>query len=202
MSGSQAEKLKGKQSIRKNIFCSTQAVIPKSCFVELMQGKKNRVTTSTYVPSLNDFAESFNKCSKRLKEQKINECPVHLVAIIMGYSEFHPTWQMKHGINTEVHAKAKYKTLFKKSHLKSSFKDPGMTVMESHPFISASPDLEAQCQCHGPRLVEIKCPASIIGQVLSPQNYDHIEVVDDTLSLKRSNPYFSQFWDKWESRIV
>ena len=117
---------------------------------------------------------------------------MHLVAIIMGYSESHPTWQMKHGINTEVHAKAKYKTLFKKSHLKSSFKDPGMTVMESHPFISASPDLEAQCQCHGPRLVEIKCPASIIGQVLSPQNYDHIEVVDDTLSLKRYGPYFSQ----------
>ena len=202
MSGSQAEKLKGKQSIRKNIFSSIQAVIPKSCFMELMQGKKNRVTTSTYVPSLNDFAESFNKCSKRLKEQKINECPVHVVTIIMGYSEFHPTWQMKHGINTEVHAKAKYKTLFKKSHLKSSFKDPGMTIMESHPFISASPDLEDQCQCHCPRLVEIKSLASIIGQVPSPQNYDHIEVVDDTLSLKRSNPYFSQFWDKWESQIV
>ena len=137
------------------------------------------------------FSE-INKCSKRLKEQKINECPVHLVAIIMGYSEFHPTWQMKHGINTEVHAKAKYKTLFKNSLLKSSCKDPGMTVMESHPFISASPDLEAQCHCHGPILIEIKCPASIIGQVPSPQNYDHIEVVNDALSLKRSSPYFSQ----------
>ena len=34
---------------------------------------------------------------------------------------------MKHGINTEVHAKPKYKTLFKKSHMESSFKDPGMT---------------------------------------------------------------------------
>ena len=76
--------------------------------------------------------------------------------------------------------------------MKSSFKDPGMTVMESHPFISVSPDLESQCQCHGPRLVEIKCPASIIGQVPPPQNYNHIEVVDDTSSLKRSSPYFSQ----------
>ena len=162
-----------------------------------MQGKKNKVTTSTYVPSLNVFTESFegncspelniedlsdiftdslllsteqiykqateqsnsdewksqrngrlaasrfseiNKYSKRAKGQKNNEFPVHLVAIIRGYSDFHPTWQMKHGINTEVHAKAKYKTLFKKSHLKSSFKDPAMTVMESHPFIYASPD--------------------------------------------------------------
>ena len=201
MSGSQAEKLKGKQSIRKNIFSSIQAVIPKSCFMELMQGKKNRVTTSTYVPSLNDFAESFNKCSKRLKEQKINECPVHVVTTIMGYSEFHPTWQMKHGINTDVHAKAKY-DFIQEEPFEVFIQRSIMTVMESHPFISASPDLEAQCQCHGPRLVEIKCPASIIGQVPSPQNYDHIEVVDDTLSLKRSNPYFSQFWDKWESRIV
>ena len=63
--------------------------------------------------------------------------------------------------------------------------------MESHPFISASPDLEAQCQCHSLKLVEIKCPASIIGEV-SSQNYDHIEVVDGTLSLKWSSPYFSQ----------
>ena len=252
MSGSQAEKLKDKQSIHEDFFSSAHTIIPKSCFVELMQGKKNRVTTPTYVPSLNDCAESFkencspelniedlndiftdrlllstgqikeiykqtteqfnsdewksqrkgrlaasrfseiNKCSKRLKEQKINECPVHLVANIMGYSELRPTWQMKHEINKELYAKAKYKTLFKKSHLKSSFKDPGMTVMECHPFISASPDLEAQCQCHGPRLVQIKCPASIIGQVPSPQNYDHIEVVDNTLSLKRSSPYFNQ----------
>ena len=109
-----------------------------------------------------------------------------------GLFRIYPTWQMKHGINTEVHWKAKYKTLFKKSHLKSSFKDPGMTVVEYHLFISSSPDLEVQCKCHGPRLVEIKCPASIIGQVPSPQNYDHIEVVDDTLTLKRSSAYFSQ----------
>ena len=76
--------------------------------------------------------------------------------------------------------------------MESSFKDPGMTVMESYPFITASTDLEVQCQCYGPRLVEIKCPASIIGQIPYPENYDHIEVVDDTLSLKRSSPYFSQ----------
>ena len=74
MSGSQAEKLKGKQSIRKNIFSSTQAVIPKSCFVELMQGKKNRVTTSTYLPSLNDFAESFKEnCSSELNIEDLSD---------------------------------------------------------------------------------------------------------------------------------
>ena len=109
------------------------------------------------------FSE-INKCSKILKEQKINKCPVHLAAIIKGYSEFYPTCQIKHGINTEVHAKAKYRTLLTKSHLKFSFKHPGMTVMEPRLFISPSPDLEAQCQCHGPRLVKIKYLASIIGR--------------------------------------
>ena len=147
------------------------------------------------------FSE-INKCSKILKEQKINKCPVHLAAIIMGYPEFYPTCQIKHGINTEMHAKTKYRTLLTKSHLKFSFKDPGMTVMEPRLFISPSPDLEVRCQCYGPRLVKIKYLASIIRQVSSPQNYYHREVVDETLSLKRSSPYFNQVRDKCESQIV
>ena len=147
------------------------------------------------------FSE-INKCSKILKEQKINKCPVYLAAIIMGYPEFYPTCQIKHGINTEVHAKAKYRTLLTKSHLKFSFKDPGMTVMEPRLFISPSPDLEVQCQCHGPRLVKIKYFASIIRQVSSPKNCYHREVVDETLSLKRSSPSFNQVRDKCESQIV
>ena len=147
------------------------------------------------------FSE-INKCSKILKEQKINKCPVHLAAIIMGYPEFYPTCQIKHGINTEVHAKAKYRTLLTKSHLKFSFKDPGMTVMEPRLFISPSPDLEVQCQCHGPRLVKIKYLASIIRQVSSPKNCYHREVVDETLSLKRSSPSFNQVRDRCESQIV
>ena len=74
MSGSQAEKLKDKQSIRKDFFSSTPIIIPKSCFVELMQSKKNRVTTSTYVPSLNDFAEGFKEnCSPELNIEDLSD---------------------------------------------------------------------------------------------------------------------------------
>ena len=50
MSGSQAEKLEDKQSISKDFFSSTHTIIPKSGFVELMQGKKNRVTTQHMCP--------------------------------------------------------------------------------------------------------------------------------------------------------
>ena len=74
MSGSQAQKLKDKQSIREDFFSRIHTVIPKSCFVELMQGKKNRVTTSTYVPSLNHFAESFKEnCSPELNIEDLND---------------------------------------------------------------------------------------------------------------------------------
>ena len=39
-----------------------------------MQGKKNRVTTSTYVPSLNHFAESFKEnCSPELNIEDLND---------------------------------------------------------------------------------------------------------------------------------
>ena len=56
MSGSQAIKLKDRQSVCEDFFSSIHMIIPKSCIVELMQHKNNRVTTSTYVPALNDFA--------------------------------------------------------------------------------------------------------------------------------------------------
>ena len=39
---------------------------------------------------------------------------------------------MKHGINTEVHAKEKYKQLIKKSQKNVKAKEPGMTVLHNH----------------------------------------------------------------------
>ena len=65
-----------------------------------------------------------------------------IVGYIMGYKSVPQTWQMKHGINIEPHAKQKFKQLFKKSHKHTQIKDPGMTVCYSYPYISGSPDLE------------------------------------------------------------
>ena len=42
--------------------------------MELMQGKKNRPTTSTYVLSLNDFVESFKgNCSPELNIEDLSD---------------------------------------------------------------------------------------------------------------------------------
>ena len=68
----------------------------------------------------------------------------------MRYEKSATTWQMKHGINTEIHAKIKYKSLNKNSYKGMTYTDykgmtyadPGMTVFEDYPFLAATPDLE------------------------------------------------------------
>ena len=42
------------------------------------------------------------------------KCRDYLVSAIMGYEKSATTWQMKHEINTEIHAKTKYKLLTNK----------------------------------------------------------------------------------------
>ena len=72
-----------------------------------------------------------------------------------------------------------------------------MTVDTKYPYISASPDLEINCLCHGPGLVEIKCPASLIGHVPNVQNYHkHIEEVDGEIVLKQSSDYYYQIYTR------
>ena len=78
---------------------------------------------------------------------------------------------MKHGNNSEPHAKGKIKLFFKKIHQNPEVSDPRMTVFKSHPFISVSRDMEINCSCHGPGFEEIKCPATFIGKVPSAENY-------------------------------
>ena len=67
-----------------------------------------------------------------------------------------------------------------------------MTILQPYPFISVSPDLEVICSCHGPGLVEIKCPASFIGIVPSVENYHHLELSDGQIKLKRKSEYYFQ----------
>ena len=98
---------------------------------------------------------------------------------------------MKHGINSEPHAKQKFKQFFKKTHQNPEVSDPGMTVFKSHPFISVSPDLEINCSCHGPGLVEIKCPAAFIGKVPSAEIYKHLEIINEQPYLKKKQAHIT-----------
>ena len=74
-----------------------------------------------------------------------------------------------------------------------TYNDPGMTVFEEYPYLSVIPDIEINCNCHGAGLVEVKCPATLIGKILSIENYNkHIEKDGDKLKLKSTSPYYSQ----------
>ena len=64
---------------------------------------------------------------------------------------------MKYGINIEAHAKAKF----------CFISEPGMTVLSSNIYISATADMEINCSCHDPGLAKIKCPARLIGKKAS-----------------------------------
>ena len=130
--------------------------------------------------------------SKKLQSDNEKKCPEYIIANVMGYDKTVMTWQMKHGINTELHAKNKYISLNKQHHQNFKYSDPGMRIFYTHPYLSATPDLEINCNCHGPGLVEIKCPASIVHLKPTVENYHHIECKDNILTLKKLSPYYSQ----------
>ena len=129
-----------------------------------------------------------------MKKDISYSCPEYLNAAIMGYEKPVVTWLMKHGINTEIHAKHKYKSLTRRFHKNMTYNGPGMTVFEEYPYLSATPGMEINCNCHGAGLVEIKCPTTIIDKIPSIENYStHIEKDGDNLKLKTTSSITGRF---------
>ena len=110
----------------------------------------------------------------------------------LGYTKPPRTRHMKRGINTKNHATVKNKQLVKTALKNIKVKEPGRTLLQPYLFISVSPDLEVFCSCDGLGLVEIKCPASLIGKVPFVKNCHHLERNDGQLKLKRNSEYYCQ----------
>ena len=162
-----------------------QQTIDQSKSTFWINHRHGRITSSR-------FSEIKNLAEKMQKDISYS-CPEYLIAAIMGYEKPVVTWQMNHGINTEIHAKHKYKSLTRRFHKNMAYNDPGMAVFEEYPYLSATRDMEINCNCHGAGLVEIKCPATLIGKIPSIENYSkHIEKDGDKLKLKSTSPYYSQ----------
>ena len=146
--------------------------------------RKGRITASK-------FYHVFTRMNT-LNKNKTNEFPTSLVKQHLTDQRF-VSIQTKHGIAMEVHAKEKVKTLFKKTHKKVRFYEPGMVVYEKHSFISASPDLEVECECCGKSLVEIKCPYSICESTPTSENLSYlVRVNENTTQLKTNTLYYAQ----------
>ncbi|XP_065641141.1 uncharacterized protein LOC136073423 [Hydra vulgaris] len=95
--------------------------------------RKCRITSS-------NFKQIYTRTKSYLNNPNI--CTTSIPNIILGESESFQTFSIKYGIAQEVHAKIKYKHLIKKSHENATFANPGMTILKTHPFISASSDME------------------------------------------------------------
>jgi hypothetical protein len=68
-----------------------------------------------------------------------------------------------HGIKCEPVAANEYFHEFAKHHRNAKWIDCGLFISEQVGFIGATPDGIVSCDCHGSRLVEIKCPTSLEG---------------------------------------
>ena len=56
------------------------------------------------------FKKMFN-IAVRLKKNPLEICPENITSTVMGYQSSVTIWQMKQGLNTEIHAKTKYKAI-------------------------------------------------------------------------------------------
>ncbi|XP_047140040.1 uncharacterized protein LOC105845087 [Hydra vulgaris] len=122
---------------------------------------------------------------------KYNTEPFNHISEVLWKETVVQTWQMKHDISSEKHAKIKYKNIVKSHHENILFIGPGINVSRTHVFLSVTPDIEINCSCHGPGVVEIKCPPSI-GVSPSDINYKHLKKMNDKVMLKRKSEYFFQ----------
>ncbi|XP_066917039.1 uncharacterized protein [Clytia hemisphaerica] len=99
---------------------------------------------------------------------------------------------MRFGISMEMHAKKIYRSKNAKTHKNLKVKESGLVILESHPWIGASPDLLVECDCHGLGLVEIKCPGSIRNQAPTSSNYKHLKSINGKDILNISSEYYCQ----------
>ena len=142
--------------------------------------------------TLSRYNEIKNLVEKMQKDISYS-CPEYVIAAVMGYEKPVVTWQMKHSINKEIHVKHKYKSLTTRLDKNMIYNDPGITAFEEYLFLSATPDMEINCNCHGAGLVEIKCLSTLKGKIPSIENYSkHIEKDGNKLKLKSTSPYYSQ----------
>ena len=103
---------------------------------------------------------------------------------------------MKHEINIEIHTKTKDKLLTKTSLTGMTCTDPGMTVFEDYPLLAGTPDLDINCTCHGPGLVETKIPAILIAKTPNVDKYKYIEMCNDNIFLKMTIQYYNQIQEQ------
>ena len=113
----------------------------------------------------------------------------------MGYNHYDLSnkKEVKWGVDHEDAARKAYITKMAASHKNFSCRLSGFVVDDKKPFLGASADGIASCDCHGSRTVEIKCPYKHKDRSpLEAALIDSSFCLDQAGNLKTTHKYYSQ----------
>ena len=85
-----------------------------------------------------------------------------------------------------------YSQIVSPEHHKFSITKTGFLIDQEHPFIGVSADSISTCECHGKRVVEVKCPYKHRDNTYQDFIADPNCCIYDRNKLKLSHPYYSQ----------
>ncbi|KAL5013934.1 hypothetical protein ScPMuIL_008204 [Solemya velum] len=95
------------------------------------------------------------------------------------------------GCQHEKTAREQYQREMEVLHENFVVRDSGLVINPKYPFLGATPDGVASCQCCGDVILEIKCPYCQRDKSVSDE-IDCLEEKDGQLRLKRSHSYYYQ----------
>lgn len=118
-----------------------------------------------------------------------------LISTLMNYKPLNPDIPaLKYGRNMEEEAKRVYNDKMRKKHTGFQFRDCGLFLYATKPYLGATPDQLLYCKCCGEGLLEIKCPYSIRHTKPTHENVAYITLDKETglNKLKQTHSYYSQ----------
>ncbi|WAR25192.1 hypothetical protein MAR_010896 [Mya arenaria] len=100
----------------------------------------------------------------------------------------------RYGNRQEQHAASLYVDKMTTDHVNCSLRPCGLHICKSFEYLGASPDRIFKCACHGKRLVEIKCPFTLVDKSRKIDSLDFITKDENgILKLKTTgNTYYDQ----------
>ena len=120
-----------------------------------------------------------------------NPAPSLMKSILSESSQHTAAESLKWGRDHEQTAIDQYSEIKSQHHTNFTIESAGMKIHPDHPYIAASPDAVRKCDCHGPAIVEVKCPISFktdtFEEACSIKNF-----YCTSQGLKSSHQYFTQ----------
>ncbi|WAR25769.1 hypothetical protein MAR_011473, partial [Mya arenaria] len=98
----------------------------------------------------------------------------NLVDMLINGSNFKGNKATRYGNRQEPHAASLYVDKMTTDHANCSLRTCGLHICKSFEYLGASPDRIFKCACHGKRLVEIKCPFTLVDKSRKIDSLDFI----------------------------